>query len=374
MSVPIYLDHAAATAVRPEVLAEHTSLCQRFVPNPHGTTRQSEAARRAVADAERRLLAALGVDWREAQVIWTSGGTEADNLACAGVLCRAAPDAACLVDAGAHAAMLEPCQRAATCGEIPLDKAGALQLDSLDWSSADLVAVCQVNNETGAVADLPRLRRAMADGGSQALLAVDAVQAVGKIPIPWREARLDLVALSARKIGGPRSVGALLVRRGVALQPLLVGGGQQRGVRAGTVDVVGALEFASAAELAIREQEEHATHCRLLAAQIREGVMSIPGLRICVVSPDHAVPHIVALSLPGYEAAVLMRLLAEEDVVVGAGSACHAESAETSHVLRAMGHDELTARGLLRISLGADSSAADVEALLVALRRVLRNY
>jgi len=369
-----YLDHAAATAVRPEVLAEHASLCQRFVASPHGTTRQSEAVRRALADAERRLLAALGIDWREAQVIWTSGGTEADNLACLGVLRRAAREAACLVDAGAHVAMLEPCRQAPICQQIPLDKTGALQLGSLYWGSADLVAVCQVNNETGAVADLPGLRRAMSSAGSRALLAVDAVQAVGRIPIPWREARLDLVALSARKIGGPRSVGALLVRRGVALQPQLFGGGQQRGIRAGTVDVVGALEFALAAELAIGEQEEHVAHCQLLAAQIREGIMAIPDIRICVVSPDRAVPHILALSLPGYEGAVLMRLLAEEDVVVGAGSACHAESAETSHVLRAMGHDEATARGLLRISFGPDSSAADIETFLVALRRVLRNY
>lgn len=359
----VYLDHAAATPVRSALLAGHAARCAQFVANPHGTTRQSEACRRAVAEAERRLLAALGIDWREAQVVWTSGGTEADNLACLGVIRRSATTV--LVDAGAHAAMLEPCRQAAVCREVPLDDQGALRLGEVDWATADLVAVCQVNNETGAVADLPVLRAV-----SRALLAVDAVQALGKVPIPWREARLDLVAVSSRKIGGPAGVGALIVRRGVALQPLFFGGGQQQGLRPGTVDVVGVTEFSLAAEAAVAEQAGHAARCRHLANRVR---MALAG-EVRFLSPETGVPHILALSLPGYDGAVLMRLLAEQDVVVGAGSACHAESAETSHVLRAMGCDEATARGQLRISFGPDSTEADVDRLVAALRDVRRNY
>lgn len=364
----VYLDHAAATPVRPDLLAEHAELCARFVANPHGTTRQSEVCRRAVAEAERRLLGALGIDWREAQVIWTSGGTEADNLACLGVLRRR--PTTCLVDAAAHAAMLEPCRQAAICQEIPLDEAGALCLAGPDWAAAGLVAVCQVNNETGAAADLLALRAAMDAGRSRALLAVDAIQALGKIPIPWRAARLDLVALSARKIGGPAGVGALVVRRGVELQPLLFGGGQQRGLRPGTVDVIGVTEFSLAAERVVAAQAEHTLRCRQLAERVR----TVLAGEVRFLSPDAGVPHILALSLPGYEGAVLMRLLAELDVVVGAGSACHAESPETSHVLRAMGCDEATARGQLRLSFGPDSTLAEVDRFVAALRDVRRNY
>ena len=337
----VYLDHAAATPVRPDLLAEHAELCARFVANPHGTTRQSEVCRRAVAEAERRLLGALGIDWREAQVIWTSGGTEADNLACLGVLRRRATTV--LVDAAAHAAMLEPCREA---------------------------AVCQVNNETGAVADLLALRAALDAGRSRALLAVDAIQALGKIAIPWRAARLDLVALSARKIGGLAGVGALVVRRGVELQPLFVGGGQQRGLRPGTVDVVGVTEFSLAAERVVAAQAAHMARCCQLAERVRTALAG----EVSFLSPDAGVPQILALSLPGYEGAVLMRLLAEQDVVVGAGSACHAESPETSHVLRAMGCDEATARGQLRVSFGPDSTLAEVDRFVAALRDVRRNY
>jgi cysteine desulfurase len=367
----VYLDHAAATAVRPEILAEHTRLCQEFVANPHGTTRQSELCRRAAAAAERRLLACLGIDWREARVIWTSGGTEADNLACLGGLRSMGDGVACVVDAGAHAAMLEPCRQAGMCREIPLAPDGALALPDVSWPARGLVAVCHVNNETGAAADLVGLRRALDAAKSQAVLAVDAVQALGKVPIPWREARLDLAALSARKIGGPCGVGALVVRRGVALSPLLFGGGQQDGIRPGTVDVVGVQEFALAAELAVAGQDAWTERCRALR---RQALSVFSGLSAQVLSPVDGVPHILAVSCPGYEGAVLMRLLAEQNVVLGAGSACHAESAESSHVLRAMGVSERVARGQLRLSFGRETCPADIDRFAAVLTDVLRNY
>jgi cysteine desulfurase len=157
----------------------------------------------------------------------------------------------------------------------------------------------------------------------------------------------------------------------VALSPLLFGGGQQDGIRPGTVDVVGVQEFALVAELAVAEQENHARHCQKLREQ---ALSAVADLGAQVLSPTTAVPHILAVSLPGYEGAVLMRLLAEEDVVVGAGSACHAESAESSHVLRAMGVPERVARGQLRLSFGRETRAADIDRFATALADVLRNY
>lgn len=362
----VYLDHAAATPVRTEVLADHAARCERYVANPHSTTRQAEICRRAIAEAEKRLLDALGIDRREARVVWTGGGTEADNLACLGPR-----PAACAVDAGAHAAMLEPCRQLPGYREIPLHGDGSLRLETAEWPRDGLVAVCQVNNETGAVHDLVALRAALTAARSRALLAVDSVQALGKLPIPWRGALLDLVALSSRKIGGPAGVGALVVRTGVVLHPLLFGGGQQNGLRPGTVDVVGVVEFALAAELAVAEQAEHAARCQGLNQQARRELADLP---VRFLSPYRAVPQILAFSLAGYDGAVVMRLLAEREVVVGAGSACHAESAETSHVLRAMGCDETTARGQLRISFGPHTQPDDIRHFANALRETLTTY
>ena len=378
----IYLDHAAATPVLPEVVATHAELCRRYVVNPHVGSRLGEEARRALEQAEARLLRLLGVPRDSAHVVWTSGGTEAMNLACLGVLRRHARSAA-LVDPTGHAALLAPCRHYAQhengrCQAFRATADGQLDLPaapSPDMAGTALVAVGHVNNETGVVHDLPRLRAWLTGTAPKALLAVDAIQAFGKLDIPWHEARIDLLAVSGRKIGGPAQVAALIRRKDIALTPLLFGGGQQQGLRSGTVDVVGVLGFVQAAELVCARQRAEFDRIAVLNRHTREQVRTrLARWQARLISPDSASPYILSVSFPGFEGAVLMRTLAERGIAVGVGAACSAESAKPSHVLSAMGVGERGARGVLRISFGATSTTADVDALVTALDAVLAAY
>ncbi|HOG51559.1 MAG TPA: aminotransferase class V-fold PLP-dependent enzyme, partial [Lentisphaeria bacterium] len=212
-------------------------------------------------------------------------------------------------------------------------------------------------------------------GRCRPLLLVDAAQSFGRCDIPWREAGIDLLALSARKLGGPAAVGALVCRLEIVLQPLLHGGGQQRGVRSGTLDTVGILLFADAAEEACAQRSVSSAQAADLASRLWEGLATGGFPTWQRLSPAAGDPHIAAWSFPGYEGAVLMRMLAERHgILIATGSACSAESGKTSYVLAAMGHDQAVARGALRVSFGWNSKTADVEALLQALTAALAAY
>ena len=232
-----------------------------------------------------------------------------------------------------------------------------------------------MNNETGAVHDLVRLRQWMVGGAPKAALMVDAIQSFGKMDIPWRAARIDLLAVSGRKIGGPPSVGALVRRRGVQLQPLFFGGGQQDGLRPGTVDVVGVLEFVEAAALACGERASEWTRVTGLNRRLREGLATLG--RTCQPqchSPEDASPYILSVAFPGCEGEVLARLVELENVIVGTGSACSARSGKSSHVLAAMGVPAPVSRSTLRVSFGPSTTEHDIDRLMCALRTALAKY
>lgn len=376
-----YLDHAGACPVLPEVLALHAARCRRYVANPHASSRYSEAAKRAVLVAERDLLDCLGIPHEQAGVVWTAGGTEANNLATLGVL-RRHDGSVALIDAGAHAALAEPCRHYATreggrCIDIPLAPDGSLDLEPVDpgaTAGAALVAVTHVNNETGAIADLPRLRAWMRSRTPHALLAVDAAQSFGKVAVPWAAAAIDLLTVSARKIGGPAAVAALVVRKGIRLEPVLHGGGQQGGLRSGTLDVVGIVETAHAARLVCASQAAEAARVATLHEALRRGLLAWSAPPVQILSPTGGSPWILTFAVPGYEGAILMRLLAERGIVVGTGSACSAETGKTSHVLGAMGVPERVARCVLRVSFGPESTLEHVALLLTELPRVIARY
>ncbi len=377
----VYLDYAGACPVLPEVLAAHAGLCRRYVANPHASSRFSEPAKRALARAEGDLLEALEVPFDEARVVWTGGGTEADNLGTLGVL-RRTRGALALVDAGAHPALGEPCRQYARrgqgrCAEIPLRPDGSLDLARVPpalAAEAALVALTHVNNETGAVADLEAVRIWMQRCGCRAVLCVDAAQSFGRHPIPWRTARIDAVALSARKIGGPAGVGALVLRRGLSLEPVLYGGGQQENLRSGTVDVVGAVETALAARTVCPGRDAERARVRALNLQLRTALQGWESPPAVILSPPDASPWILCFAVPGREGAILMRMLAERGILVATGSACSAESGKTSAVLRAMGVPESLARCVLRVSFGRGTVPEHVERLLQGLREAVAAY
>lgn len=376
----VYLDHAAATPVLPGIAAAHAARCREHVANPHASTRWSECSRHAIARAQARLLAVLGIGESEADVIWTSGATEALNLACLGLLGPGAVGA-CAVEGTAHAALLEPCRQwrreGGGCLELPVTADGRLDParmpDGAGNGALRLLGLCHVNNETGVIQDPVAVRRWMDRGNPDTVLVVDGAQSFAKLPIPWHAARLDLLALGGRKIGGPAGTGALVRRRGVPLKPLFFGGGQQGGLRPGTLDTVGILEFVEAAERLCAECSARAAAVGELNRQCRKGLRT---LHPCptVISPPDASPYILSVAFARFEGAVLVRALAERGVVVAAGSACRAEAGGISHVLHAMRVPEWLARGALRVSFGPASTPADVDALLKALAAVLAEY
>ena len=382
---PVYLDCAAATPVLEPVLKRYVQHCRHWFANPHAGNRYSENAYREILRAQTRLLEHLDIPPDEATVTWTGGGTEAVNLGIVGAL-RAEPhpeQRACLAEASAHPAVLEPARSVARAGgsfePLPVDAEGALRLDPITAAGDKLkkntlVALCHVNNETGACQDLAAVRRWMDTRLPSAQLTVDAMQSAGKYDLRWREARPDFIALGSRKFGGPPHMGALIARKNVRLQPLLFGGGQQDAKRPGTLDTAGILALVDALEWACKNRANEWQRMTELNRKLRDAFTNDAAGRAVVLSPENASPYILSVAFPGCEGAILMRALAERGVVVGTGSACSAETRKTSHVLAAMGINSRTARGVLRISMGHTTTRDDVDTLIAACNRVLETY
>jgi cysteine desulfurase len=373
----VYLDHAAASPPAAGLYRRMEKLAEKHFFNPHGGTGFSAECQRLVREAGRRAMAALDIPFDEAVPVWTSGGTEAVNLAVASTL-AAAGGRPCLVDCCAHASVLASCralgERAGkTCLPLPVDRQGAPKLESLPQRPGAVI-LTHVNNETGAIQDPAGVRQALPPDSADALLFLDATQSAGKLAIPWRSGRIGMVALGGRKFGAPPSVGLLVARKGLEVTPLFHGGGQQGGLRAGTVDTAAVATCADVLWEAAADVNRNWDRVCALRARLLEGLKKLRGNAWVRVSPPSASPYITCVAFPGYEGAVLMRLLADKGIVVGSGSACSASSREPSHVLTAMGHGQDVARGALRISFGADTTPQHVAAFIDALPDVLRDY
>ena len=231
-----------------------------------------------------------------------------------------------------------------------------------------MVALSAVNNETGVCWNWIRPRSA-----TNAVVLVDACQAFGKQPLHWPAA--DLMVLSSRKIGGPATGAALLHRKNLHLRPVITGGGQQGGVRDGTLDTVGILLFVKAAEIACARQEEALPAVTALNHELRAGIDHLGHGKWPVFSPPDASPYICYFAIPGYEGAIVARALAQRyGILVGTGSACSSESKETSPLLKSMGVPKDLARSAIRISFSAQSTPASLRAFLAALPEVLHDY
>ena len=365
---PVDLDQAAGHPLSPLCLQWHDTLARRFSRNPHGLTKYAEEARRALKLAERTLLQLAGAQEKDTGLVWCANGTEALNLALRGFPFPS-PNATLALDQGGHHALTE------TAACLPQPKAPFLLDDQgklppgLPQETA-LAALSLVNNETGLLwdGDATPLPRGCA-------LLLDACQAFGKHPLPWNSAPADFMVLSSRKLGGPATGAALLYRKKWKLAPLLTGGGQQQGLVSGTVDVVSALLFAAAAEEACRRAPEALKEACALNQMLREGIHQLGQGKWPVFSPPHASPYILYFAIPGCQGALVARLLAENHrILVGTGSACTAESGETSALLKARGIPADLARAAIRISLAQETTPQDVQALLQALPKVLKEY
>ncbi|MGX5716941.1 cysteine desulfurase family protein [Arthrobacter sp. MAHUQ-56] len=376
--MPVYLDHAATTPLSPEALAAMTRELAR-TGNPSSLHGSGRRARRAVEDAREALAAAAGA--HPSEVIFTSGGTESDNLAVKGLYwSRVAEDPArrrILCSAVEHHAVLDTVEwlerhEGAEVTWLPVDAEGSLDLGVLeaelsrDPGTVALVTVMWANNEVGTIQPVRRIVELAHAAGVP--VHSDAVQAFGSIPVDFKASGLDAMSVSGHKIGGPVGVGALLLGRSVKLTPVQHGGGQERDVRSGTLDTASIAAFAAAAEAVTAALPAEAVRIAALRDRLIAGISgTIPEAVLRGARGDGRLPGNAHFTFPGCEGDSLLFLLDMAGIESSTGSACTAGVPRPSHVLLAMGLDEETARGAQRFSLGHSSTEADVDALLAAL-------
>jgi len=369
--VTAYLDHAATTPLRPEAAAAMLPLLSDRFGNPSGVHSVARAARQALDEAREAVAAALGAS--PGEVVFTASGTEADNLAVLGAHALGGGTAVC--SAIEHHAVLHSC-RAVGVRVAPVTAEGIVDLEGLaalldraeqDGRDVSVVSVMLANNEVGtvqplgAVADLVRAR------APRTVVHTDAVQAFAWMDVSAAAACADLVSVSAHKFGGPKGVGALVVREGVALAPVIHGGGQERDRRSGTHNVAGIVGMAAAMTATVASREETVVRVTRLRDRLADGLLAaVPG---AVESGTRAakVAGSCHLRFPGVESEALLVLLDEAGVCASAGSACASGALEASHVLKAMGVPEDEALASLRLSLGWTSTDDDVELALKAV-------
>lgn len=374
----VYLDHAATTPLRPEA-RDVWLRATESLGNASSIHGDGQAARRLLEDARERLAVALSCD--PIEVVFTSGGTEAVNLGLKGLWWgRAAGSVAVALPDGEHHATLDAVEwlaarEGAVVRHVGLDASGSIPPEAFGdaLAGAALATALVANNEVGTIGDAPALARVAAE--HDVPLHLDAVSAFGHVPVAFSRWRGDasgpagLVALSvsAHKIGGPVGVGALVVSRHASLVPLLHGGGQQRGLRAGTQDVAGAAAFAEAATLAVAELGAEAARLSALRDRLVRGILSsIPGAEL-LGSRSARLPGNAHVLFPGASGETLLFLLDQAGMSVSTGSACQAGVPEPSHVVLALGRTDAEARQVLRLTLGRTTTDADVDAALAVL-------
>lgn len=372
----IYLDYNATTPLDPRVLDAMLPILRDGFGNASSLHHFGQAARAALEDARAEVASLVGA--ASAEIVFTGSGTEADNLALRGVAAAAKGARRGVLYAGIeHHAVVNTAValaaegfpvaavRAATDGRIDLEEL-ASKLDDATL----VVAVMLANNETGVVqpvAEVVRLARARG-----ALVHCDAVQAAGKLPVDVRTLEVDSLALSAHKIHGPKGIGALWVRRGVKMAPLIRGGAQERNRRAGTENVPGAVGFGRAAAIARDEALVRAPELAALRDRLEAGLLRIPGALVNGTAPR--VPNTTNVSFEGCEAEGLLLALDLMGIAVSTGAACAAGTIEPSHVLRAMGLPLHRVQASLRFSLGRDTTEAEVDHAAAATAEAVKRH
>ena len=369
MTRRIHLDHNATTPLRPEARELFVELLDRGLGNPSSLHDSGRQARQWVDEARERVAGALGV--HEDEVIFTSGGTEADNLALFGCVEHDTQGRGLATSTIEHSAVLEPAAvlegRGRSWIRLSCDDRGLVDPDSLAAAVAGedlcLVSVIAASNELGTVQDVPALARATHEAsGGRTRFHTDAVQALGRIPVDLASWEVDMATLSPHKLGGPVGVGVLITARGTLLAPRVHGGGQERGLRPGTENVPAIAAGALAIESAVAEREVYASHVGSLAGGLWTALeKELPGARLLgpPMGDPRRLPNTLCVLLPDVDGRVLVTRLDLAGLEVSAGSACASGSIEPSHVLVALGLGDEDARAGLRLSLGRTSTEED---------------
>ena len=373
----IYMDHAATTAVRPEVLDKMLPYFGQSYGNPSSIYTLAQESRKAVDDARETVARILGA--RIGEIVFTSGGTESDNAALKGASSALRNTGNHVITTAVeHHAVLHTCHQLEQFGfevtYLPVDSDGLVDPADVERAISDrtvLVSVMLANNEIGAiqpVAEIARIAKAQAERRERTIVVhTDAVQAAGLLDLNVRDLGVDMLSLSAHKFHGPKGVGVLYVRRGTPFEPQQMGGGQERERRSGTENVPGVVGFAEAFRLATEERDALAAHCRRLRDRIVEGIAErIDGVHLNG-HPTQRLANNVNVSFERVEGESVLLGLDFAGICASSGSACSSASLEPSHVLLAIGRPAEVAQGSLRITLGADNTDEDVDYLLSVL-------
>lgn len=366
----IYLDNNATTKVDPEVVEAMLPYLTEYYGNPSSMHTFGGQVGKAVLKAREQVATLLGA--QESEIIFTSGGTEGDNAAIRAAL-LAQPEKRHIVTTQVeHPAVLTLCKQLEKQGYsvtyLSVNRQGQLDLDELEASltgNTALVSIMYANNETGTVFPIEQIGLRVKEKG--AIFHVDAVQAVGKIPLNMQTSTIDMLTMSGHKIHAPKGIGALYIRRGVRFRPMLIGGGQQRGRRAGTENVPGVIALGKAAELELLHLEEATARERQMRDRLEQALITtIPD---CEVNgdPRNRLPNTTNIGFKYIEGEAILLMLNQKGICASSGSACSSGSLEPSHVLRAMGLPYTTLHGSIRFSLCRYTTEAEIDAVIEAM-------
>lgn len=376
----IYVDHNATTGLRPQARQALLAALDALRGNPSSLHTAGRAARQMLDEARERTAAALGV--HEDEIVFTSGGTESNNLALLGALGAMPRSSGLATTAIEHSSVLGPARALEREGRplwtVGVDREGRLDLAQLRRAAREpncaLVSVMAANNEIGVCPPLDEVAELLGSLDRRPLLHVDAAQALGRVELRLRERRIDLASFSAHKVGGPVGVGVLFRRLGVGLKPLMYGGEQEFGLRPGTENVAGVVATSVAIEHACAEREQFAARASKLARDLW-GELGQQLIHLTTIGPPlddpSRLPGTLNVLARGVDGKVLVMRLDLEGIECSAGSACASGSIEPSHVLRALGLDDDDARAGLRISIGRETQWTELQQLVDILGRTL---
>lgn len=370
----IYFDNSATTRPYPQVVEVVKRAMEAYYGNPSSLHQKGLEAESVLKQA--RAVAAQYLGCKPAEILFTSGGTESNNTALKGVAFQYQGRGKHIVTTSVeHPAVYDVCKQLEAFGftvtYLPVDREGRVSVEDVKkavTSDTILVSVMHVNNELGTIQPIAEIG-AWLRQFPKTLFHVDAVQGVGKVPLRLKEWGIDLASISAHKFHGPRGIGILYKREGLIIQPLLTGGGQEGGVRSGTENLPAIAGLAKAFRLMTEEGSRDAEHIAALTRQLRAGLAAIP--EVVINTPEQgSAPHIINLSFPGMKAEVILHALEERGFLVSTKSACSSKKDEPSRVLMATGMDKERAVSAIRISLGRENTADEVEAFLAAVKEV----
>lgn len=372
-----YLDYAATTPLLPEARDVMSDALENEYGNPSSVHAFGRRARGLVEDARDRVAAAVGAS--PAEIVFTGGGTEANNLALKGIAHKLRGQGNhFVVSAFEHHAVLDTAKWLQSQGRqltvVPVPETGVVDPESVAAAVKPetlLVSIMTVNNEIGTVQPIAEIAKAVKDHNRNTLVHTDAVQALGNIPVDVHAWGVDMASFAAHKLGGPKGVGALFVRAHVPVEPLVHGGGQERGLRSGTLNVPGIAGFGVAAQIAAKEVHEKAERVATLRDDLLEGIRARVSDVMINGELDRRVAGNVNICVPGTDGETLLLLFDQAGIACSSGSACSSGALDPSHVLLAIGITPELAKGSLRFSLGRESSRDDIDAVLDMLPQVV---